>query len=390
MNAWSLTPRDPMVMGDGRPLERQRAQVWPVPATLVAAINRWAWDASSDRPSMRAELRASRLRGPLLSDGEQLWVPPPADARRAWDDRAAPWVGGALVSGEDGLWPDEHALPRVFQMEERGQDSRALNGVSVKRPPVDGAAPWAATLSWALGQPDGVVGGEKVWKDEARMHVGIDPGEAGLSTGTAAQGLLFRSAGTRLMANFRWAFDWQGPALGQARAVGLGGEGRSAWLEPHEASPFPAWDAVEALFADAPDEAWLRVQLLTPGLFAGAHPWAPDWLMPRANTARHAGLSLVAMTLDRPLAFSGWRHERADQSGGRVAAIEPRAVRRCVPAGAVYWLGDAQGEPLRREALREAAQRLWLAPFDDPDSPASRQGFGLALPGYTRIDKERS
>lgn len=371
MNIFRFTPRDPTVLGDGRPLERQSAQVWPIPATLTAAINRWAYDASEHRDRNKLQLMSSSVRGPLLLRDGQLYVPPPADARlRAEGEDRPLWVKGALLPGDGVLWPEGFsALPKVYHL-----DERAKNGD--KRPPIEGAVGLDDAITWALGQRSPSAGGKRLWRDEDRMHVALQSG-----TGTALDGALFRSAGVRLDDSVGWVFTWDGAPLVRSSEslVPFGGEGRQGWLEALDGSVFPDFTRWERAFSQTKDErAWLRVQLLTPGLFEGDVPAAPAWLLQRADRGCGQPLSLVAMTSGRYRAFSGWKQSRN--------VNEPRAVRRCVPAGAVYWLGDAHGEPLERDDLEKAARALWLQPFDSPDLPASRQGFGLALPGFTPFE----
>ena len=68
-------------------------------------------------------------------------------------------------------------------------------------------------------------------------------------------------------------------------------------------------------------------------------------------------------------------------SGWDLMARKPRAVRRLVPAGAVYWFEIVQGDA-------EAIARLWLAPLADREQDRL-DGFGLALPGLW-IDEEKT
>jgi CRISPR-associated protein Cmr3 len=151
----------------------------------------------------------------------------------------------------------------------------------------------------------------------------------------------------------------------------LGGERRLAALEPQPASAWPTFpgDWVERIQRDK----GVVLTLLTPVLFSAGY--RPGWLCDQVGddgAARWAGsppgmpnlrLELRAAALGRWQPHSGWDLEQQ----------QPRAGRKLVPAGAVYWF-SLLGEP-----EQEDLAKLWLASLCD-NAQDRRDGFGLALP----------
>lgn len=372
MKTYTLIPRDPLLFGDGRPLERARSELWPIPATLAAAINGWTWSGQ----------KAHHLRGPLLARGAQLFVPPPIDALMAAQDTdnveaPAPWVSGRLDDGRFTYTPPgAPRLDRVLVLDERDKEGR-------KRARPSSPVLLSDALQWALGQPDDHMPcATKLFQDEARIHVSIDP-----DTHTASDGLLFRSSGVRLAENVGYAFRWGGAAL-PAGVVPFGGEGRMAKLASQEGL-FPEFEGTTRQLFERKvgSPGLLRVELLTPGWFASTYPTLPRWIdaatLIGVLPGTRLSVRLVAMALDRYRAFSGWMW--------RDNKPLPRAVRRCVPAGAVYWFADLEGRMISPDSLIQAAKALWLQPLDPlpetEDPNPARLGFGLVLPGFTPSDR---
>lgn len=361
--SYHLTPRDPVVLGDGRPVDRSKPQLWPIPATLAAALNGW----------LHAGQPTATLRGPLLQHGGGLFAPPPHDAMRHPDTGV--WERGKLIQPIDGgvLWPAGiNGLSHLFELGER------KDGIKLVR--IESPTCLDHLLTWALGQPHGFVACDPtLHHPERRTHVALDP-----ATLTADPGLLFTSPGVRLGEGVSFAFDWTGapPSPG---LVPFGGEGRLSSLEVAPAG-WPEWSHVAKRYEDeTPDQAWLRVQLLTPGLFDQRKdvPVRPAWLDDRhGGNLLGAGpkLKLIAMRSERYRPFSGWSSQK--DTATKRGTQAPRAVRRTVPAGAVYWFGDERGNPLQKAALLEASELLWLVGLDG-HTPSTRLGFALALPGFS-------
>jgi hypothetical protein len=363
---YRLMPRDPLVLGDGRPLELQRGNLWPQPATLAAALNSWGAIAYGAKGDQIPGLVGPVLVGPNPKPGEKdcLWVAPPVDVR-VRGEKGQTWVPPRLFPADCTYAPPDTFQPALLAqpMEKIGD-----NKLAELRNPV----PLGQTLTWALGDLDSewpVVLTEEEdraqrtrWDiHESRMHVVMDD-----ASGAAMGGGLFRTAGVRLPEGFAYAFRLRGgrrPILnGASKMVQLGGESRQAELCEADGL-FPAFDAARFQKA-APESGYLRLQLLTPGWFAGDWPTHPTW---------ERGLKVVAMCLGRYQAFSGWRGD------------QPREVRRVVPAGSVYWIGGADGKPLSKDCLMELAKAYWLQPIEKRavgGAEPHRLGYGLCLPGF--------
>lgn len=360
---FTLTPHDPLVFGDGRPIDQSKPQLWPVPATLAAALNGWIG---------HGQPRAT-LRGPLLRRGDALFAPPPHDAMR--DPNSGAWVGGQLErGGHRVLWPAGEQFPplsHLLVLPDRHD--------GVKLQPVSEPTPLSTLIDWALGRPmKPPAPAPQLYHEERRTHVVISS-----DTLSAEAGGLFDSPGVRLAEGVSFAFAWDGE-MPTARQVTFGGDNRLSELS-HASTAFTPWSAEEASYRhQMRHAAYLRVQLLTPGLFErdGAYPMLPAWLNSKGLgklSPDGPTLRLVALHTGRLRPFSGWRHDR--ETGQQ----RPRPVRRLVPAGAVYYFGDERGEPLAPDLLLRCAAALWLAGLDGPNTLFTRLGFGLALPGFTPV-----
>jgi CRISPR-associated protein Cmr3 len=239
--------------------------------------------------------------------------------------------------------------------------------------------PLEAVIAWGLGeQPIPLpterwdllsASGRHPIQREARVHVAIDPERQ-----TALPEVLFSSGGLRVADGFRFAVEVAQPEGGRINLPSpsglrvLGGESRTVACTATPEALLPGFEVyrerVERSLRVARPPLGLRVQLLTPGDFGG---WRPRW--PTAVTA-----PVVAIAMNRHQAVSGWN----------LRGQRPRAVRRLVPAGTVYYLGPFAGT----EALLEAWRALWGVSLceglpGDPETflaPPAHDGYGIALP----------
>ncbi len=205
------------------------------------------------------------------------------------------------------------------------------------------------------------------------VHVTINP-----ATLTAADGQLFSHP---VRETVGWGDGWQHEFVLAARfeapddavyngaVATLGGKRRLARLEP----PGADWVDPPAGLVDAlVDKRHLRVFVVTPAEFDQG--WLPDGL--GAAGAEYRGdlglpglrdVTLRAAFVGRALGISGW-----DMAAGKPGAGgAPKATRRLVPAGSVYFLELA-------EALTaEQARGLWLAAWGGSQD----EGYGRVVPG---------
>lgn len=365
----SLTPLAPLVIRSGRPYDSQPDPARLPPPSTVAGCLRTAWADAQGR-AYGPDLAELAVTGPLLARDDTLLLPKPADALYLNTDAGPALTRAAPRGFDDGCGADLPAglLPVRLTRELKGK-------------PAPGPAywTWADWLAFRQGrEPSHAQLQEAGWSPppgELRTHVAIDPGRLAASEGQLfqTQGLdlgegqparkpegaapagadLFSVKGVRLLAEFA-------APLG-ATLVHLGGERRLAALTPHAGvwptPPSGWWAAIQ-------QAGGLSLTLVTPGLFgAGYRPaWLDADLVGTPPACPGVRLRLRAAAVERWQPHSGWD----------LATQQPRATRKLIPAGAVYWCELLDANP-------EALPALWLTSLaDDPQD--RRDGFGLALP----------
>lgn len=179
-------------------------------------------------------------------------------------------------------------------------------------------------------------------------------------TGSAEEGKLYRVELFRPKSDVGILLDWRAPAgakfsLPAEGFFNMGGEAKSVWYtsSPKEINiPQPALDG--NLF---------KVVLCTPALFEQG--WLPAGIDPETLRGKWRGhhVEVLSAALDRSTHLGGF-----DMKKNR-----PKAMRRAVPAGAVYYL-KTESEDLA--AVLKAFHGQCLSEFD-----LDRQGFGLAYVG---------
>jgi CRISPR-associated protein Cmr3 len=362
MHTYLIEPKAPLVVRSGRPFDEQAgadAARFPPPSTLAGALR--AAHAESVGKVFGPELANIPVAGPLPvkldADGNPvgLLVPKPADAlyledkmdnkKRSRLVRAAP---EALASGEGCDLP---AGLLTVQLTE-----------AIEGKPATGPRWWAweDLLAWRSSVTPTAEFERQVerngWSppaDEIRTHVAIQR-----QSQAAESGRLFQTAGLSF---------WQRPVQGEpfpsgrlgllgriageidAGLLTLGGERRLSALRAVDAAHWPGLPA--NLIDNIRRAGGLSLTLLTPALFTNG--WHPEL----------DGLQLRAAALDRWQPHSGW--DLAEQ--------QPRAGRKLVSAGAVYWF------ELGTDTSNDLLASLWLSAISD-DHQDRRDGFGLALP----------
>lgn len=394
---WWLEPRDPLVFGDGGrvPALMPRTALELPPQATVAGLVRTAFlEAAGDFSSeMVHRVLSVRIRGPWLveSDPDRLWVPVPADVALASGELLRPTL--LRVAEREGVsWPSAGPAALVH-LPSRGRgdtESSSSTRAAAKTEALPFAYwPLEAVIAWGLGEDprrhfaphpssDDLGRRDNAWdplnpagshpiQRESRVHVAIDP-----ETRSALAEALFSSGGLRLADGFRFAIEVERPDAGPIPELSglrvLGGESRTVACSSSTGPLLPAAEHWERRVADSlrslGSPLGLRVQLITPGSFGG---WSPRW--PDAIKA-----SLLAVALNRHQAVSGWN----------LRAARPRAIRRLVPAGTVYYLGPF-ADP---GSLLETWRLLWGASLSegepgDPETflaPPAHDGYGIALP----------
>ena len=390
MTPYLITPLAPLIFRGGKPFGAgsRDGDNDPLPSAIAGAlraqwIDQQAFSSADHKQASIQEALQFATAGPLLvhenAQGHFTpWVPAPADAvyLPPLSESAAP-SGFSAYRIQPQDWPNREGLPAcgtdlppgLLPLQPAGEQpqSKALPGPR-----------W-----WPLAQL-------REWRSEnpaqmqcqtlpdapaldLRTHVAIDP-----ATRAAATGKLFQTEGRDYGHQTGTSGRWHLLAFFNAQAalpkstITLGGERRlsalQAWpVAGHEKSPpnpiAQPDDLRKNLSALAPGQ-WLSLTLATPALFAQG--WRPGWLGENLEGAPpgHPGLRLKlrAAAVPRWQAISGWDLKKH----------QPKATRRAVPAGAVYWFEVVSESPVDASAL-------WLTPLSD-NAQDRLDGFGLAFP----------
>lgn len=374
MSLWTLEPRDPLVVRDGRPNHGRSESAtlpFPNPGTIAGIVRtRLGSDerGTFDTGQNAAALLHAGIRGPLLvrlGDGV-FHVSPPRDAVVSGGvvRRLVPIERpeGALFDG--GFF----GLPLGFAREHARSPGKSPRGPAFW--------PWGLFARW-LSEPDALDGGDAAellagglpdLEIEARGHVKLT------DTWTAEDGMLFQTRGLRFSTPSReplaLAVDVDAARVpGRTLRAGIGpsgGERRLVRWEPAPSWSLPALPAeVRAALAAERPSVRVRVVLLTPAIFAEG--WRPGEA-PGALLGLRCGITpaLVAACVSRAETISGWDFVKR----------QPKKTRRLVPAGSVYWL-DLDGTPGDRVRWAEEVMMHNVS-----DAPQDRlDGFGLAAVG---------
>jgi CRISPR-associated protein Cmr3 len=379
-----ISGRDPLVARDGRPFgagqgNRMRSSGWLYPS-VVAGSFRTMLAKEANRGFDRAtqdELLTIEVAGVLPLVGPQLYLPAPNNC--VLDDktnvfRARP----AKMEGGRADWPAEGLCPVLLDSEDDFK-------------PEKGPAFWPLNryAEWLTGKKvdprsDDFLGGAT---EDLRDHVSLNP-----ESGTAEEGLLFTTAGIvskalpkhgrppgpvkptgkprrECFADIELAARVENvPAWGQQALAKLsvwhplGGERRLAhWQTANEET---AWQCPDTITKALANTNRITMTLATPAFFSGG--WKPGWLGSDLRGTPPKGgsrLKLIGVSTERWRAVSGWSY----MIGG------PKAIRRLVPAGGVYFF---ESESENNSALADQ----WLRSVSDGVQEA-RNGFGLAVWG---------
>lgn len=380
MNNYLIEPLAPLVFRSGKPFAAASGadgSNFPLPSSISGLLR--TITADQQKLAFNDALKQQACKGPLLVKYEStekatILVPKPADALyfKAKDGteklvRLSPKAFDAGTDGECGSDLPNGLLPVQMQMEE-----------SLKGKPASGVQFWALAdlLKWQTGATISIdsleKNGLKSLASEQRTHVALD------DTSLASDdGRLFQTSGLALQAakhNTAWdnqklGFWMQTDKALKQDLVTLGGEKRLSRLET--LSSLPTDLATNKQLSEQIRQAkGLRLTLLTPAIFAKGY--LPQWINndlegipPFCPDLR---LKLKAVAIERWLPVSGWD----------LAQWKPKAMRKAVAAGAVYWfevIGDIPNN------LHE---KLWLTAIAD-DQQDQRDGFGMILPAAWQI-----
>ncbi|MCB1658429.1 MAG: type III-B CRISPR module-associated protein Cmr3 [Pseudomonadales bacterium] len=373
MHNYLIEPLAPLVFRSGKPFAAASGadgSNFPLPSSSAGLLR--TVSADQQQIPFNDSLKQQACKGPLLVSYETpdkltILVPKPADAMyfKAKDGsqklvRLSPKAFDASTEGECGSDLPQGLLP--VQMEE-----------SLKGKPATGAQFWSLTdlIAWQSGKKLDITSieknGLKNLPSEHRTHVALND-----STLASDDGRLFQTSGLALQAaknNSTWdnkqlGFWLQSEQKLKQDLVTFGGEKRLSRLQ-HLASMPPDSTPNTQLSAQVRHAKGLRLTLLTPAIFGKGYlpQWLNDNLEGNPPFCPQLQLKLKAVAIERWLAVSGWD----------LAQWKPKAMRKAVAAGAVYWfevMGDVPDN---------LHQTLWLQSIADNEQD-QRDGFGLILP----------
>lgn len=391
MEAWQITPRDGLILSDGRPfqtgLAAPRSLPIPHPQTVAGLITTQRGRSADGRFELgereaRALRKEVKVIGPLLteqsSEGPLLLAPAPLDC--VWSQ------------GEEGSsQASAHRLTPVSSIERGSVPMTSLGAyhLATPRPELGRGKPlsgpsywrWETLMSWLAGEslaPAPIQSRSVV--DEARFvsalptttrfHVSLERGLRSAKDGhlfvtnhVNYQQLSRGEGGTRRpvqRALTMWV-EAHERALEEG-VVHLGGETRLSSLTRSTAQrpslPETVASSIQAQTGSL--ERVVRVTLLTPAAFELGS--TPSWLLHAGPEQRH---ELLAWVTGRPQAASGWD----------LASKGPKPHRRLAPAGSSYWLRLAEGtDPV------EWARAHFMSAISDKASDRNT-GYGLCVTG---------
>ncbi|WP_446008871.1 type III-B CRISPR module-associated Cmr3 family protein [Candidatus Electrothrix sp.] len=418
--AYLFEPKSPLVFRTGRPFDQAGDPVsldFPLPSTIAGACRTAIGDADNmDFSKDGHTLKNIPVHGPLAAlitqDGAEPLFPKPEDAvymrkdskkeGRERNNRETEVLQLTPEYAGTDTWADlpEGLLPIYPEKE--------LTGKPYKNK--DNARWWcqARLTDWLLNNhklkditPESL--GWSGPEQELRTHVQLES-----ETLAAATGQLFQTNNLSFSPRQREEKDgWNTEQYGLLARLPddnlkdipeffrrLGGEGRIARVERRP----EAWPGIPEALTSAlgkleqdKEIRGIRLILATPALFANG--WRPGWIQDdmtgcppgfAKDSEPRIRLRLRAFITPRWEPVSGWDLVRNPQPGDKPekkGSGAARAVRRMVPAGAVYWFEVEQGH--------EHLPELWLRPISD--LPQDRNdGYGLVLPGIWKQDEKQT
>lgn len=381
---FTITPRDPVIVRDARPFGfgiRMKSLDWPYPSVLAGSLRTMlgktekAGDFSQETVNW---LKALSIAGPLPLVEGSLFFPAPKDLLlkdlKDSNFEAFPLRPAKMGNGQGCDLPHPDLLPAMLPVD-----------VTEEFKPAKIAPFWSykTMVSWLTESTDpsfpsriSVVheGADSLQYPEkdARVHVKIVD-----DRGVADDGMLFETIGLDFAAKRKVVGDQFRIAARMDSNSGscivdtlhpFGGERRlSHWksCDGHK-----GWTCPDEIKNSLEHSERVRMVLATPAIFKGG--WLPGWLMEENGhlVGSPPGgqdslvLRLVSACVDRWKPLSGWSLETKG----------PKAIRRVVPAGSVYFFEKLKG------SAADIAETCWLQSVSD-DSQDRLDGFGLAIWG---------
>ncbi len=418
----TLTPRDPLIARDGRPFGfglRMKSLPWLYPSVLAGSLRTFlgglegGFETNPGKYAQQIErLKATEVAGPFPTVEGELYFPAPQDfiVRKNQDESLDAFgVRPVPLADDEGGCDLPSGLAPVLLPDEVGDDFK----------PATVPQFWACRqLTRWLANEDGrgfLTAGETSWPagflgpapQDVRMHVQME-----FDSGAGKKGMLFQSIGLDLhrfpRANEEYTLtgvpDVLAARVRSKNAIPdvissmcgfhpLGGERRlihwQAGTTPHKSGWTCPREIRDVLGVSPGSPLMVRMVLATPGLFRAG--WRPGWLK-RHESEGHVRwegqvpetdvrVQLIGACVERWRPISGWSYET-----GTKAKPGPKAVRRLVPAGGVYFFQVLAGNPAELadrwlESVCDLSENADDEAFLGSGEQNRRDGFGLALWG---------
>ena len=384
MTIWSIEPRDPLIVRDGRPFgpdpgARAATLPFPFPSTIAGGLRGLAGRTATQgfNTALKDDvLTRVKLRGPLLVElndqQEARWyAPAPTDASihqiQPYDEQ-----NGTLVRFVPATLPPGAAVDRDDSLlTQDGTDDK-----NKAHPLAPQFWAWEDFERWLVGEkPDALnlmSNGIRSLETSTRMHVKIKS-----ATQTAEEGFLYQTRGLEFTTKDRRRLllagdvevehaDGKVPLFAHFTGglAPLGGERRLMHWNKQESWHLP--EAPSTLFEQIGSKRGCRIILLTPAFFTEGY--RPSVLP--SNDSLHP--ELVASAISRAQVVSGWDMAANSWQGA------PKPTRRLAPAGSVYFVKFADSDD--PSAIAQWAHDLWMTCISE-EGQSWRDGFGLAVLG---------
>lgn len=375
-----LTPLSPLIARDSRPFgmgqgNRVRSMDWISPSVIAGAVRTAVW--KTEDTLTPDQLKTIEVNGAFPIVDEQVYFPRPLDAlihKVNKETKIADILRVRPMNGNAGVRMPHASLVPSEPVGMPEEDFKPESG--------DAFWPLATMAEWLGCEDDQPVSmkvdGLPAPVKEDRTNVTILP-----ESGAAEDARLFTTTGldfvrkpkegasegrlSQMRIGVRVNFG-KYDLLPERLLVPLGGERRLAEVRATEADK-GFWEVPKGLSWSG--KKWLRMVLATPAVFEWG--WLPGWLREQdgklTGTIPGSGVSvrLVSAVVGRWKPLSGWSYEKGRNG--------PKALRRMVPAGSVYFFEVLEGG--------EGIADLWLRSVCDCQQDG-RDGFGLALWGFWR------
>ncbi len=385
----SITPHDPVIARDGRPFGigqgiRMRSLDWPYPSVLAGSLRTMLGKMNGGSFNERVVelLKAVQISGPMPLIKGQIYLPAPKDilVKDADDKRQAYAIRPMEMKVDEGCDLPEGFIPAMLpeSVQDDFKPAEVPSFWSVEMMTKWLTNPKGSSFD-APPHPDEIEaedGFQNLPEKEPRTHVKIDP-----SRGASEDRMLFETIGLDLSLNgqkdgiqLAARVESDGEFGDLAAKIdtfhSLGGERRLAYWKTEVAQE--GWICPDDVAKALEGKTRIRMVLATPAIFDDG--WKPGWLngWPEDQAPSYwpkgLKLKLVSACTDRWKPISGWSLEKGCRG--------PKAIRRLVPAGSVYFfevLGNAVD-------AGDLAKELWMKPVSDDDQDR-QDGFGLAVWG---------